>query len=297
MKRFKFRFARRLLWLLSHLPLSAAQQAGGSLGRVAWLLAGRSRKTTEVNIALCFPELAPEKRERLAKASLMETGKTIMEIPLIWERPVAECLAMIREIEGQELLDEALNSGKGLLLLAPHLGNWELAGLYFASRHRMAALYSPPHLPEFENYMVQVRGRSGSELVRGDRRGLARLISLLREGGIAGILPDQSPRGPGATYAPFFGIEARTMTLAAKLLRKSGAQALITYTERLPNAEGFRLVIRRCGPDIGAGDARLAATALNQAIEACVRSTPEQYQWEYKRFRHRPPGETTHYQD
>lgn len=144
----------------------------------------------------------------------------------MWESPVERCLDMIREIEGEELLEDYKDGKQGLLLLAPHLGNWELAGLFFASRYKMAALYSPPNQPGFESYMKAVRSRSGSDLVATDRRGIMRLFSILREGGVVGILPDQAPRREGGGFAPFFGIPAITMTLASKLAQKTGALPL-----------------------------------------------------------------------
>ncbi len=283
------------LKLAGRLSLPVAQRIGRVLGSLGWWLPSRSRKVTSANIELCFPELSRNERQHLVRSSLRHTGQTFMEIPLIWEWPVERCLGLIREIEGEELVTEALAGDRGMVLLAPHLGNWELVGLYFSSRYQMAALYSPPHIQEFEDYMVKVRGRIGSELVRGDRRGLARLVALLRNGGIAGILPDQSPRGKGITYAPFFNVEVRTMTLASKLVQKSGATPLMAFAQRLKDSEGFRLVIRRCEPGIDSADPVAAATAMNLSIERCVREIPEQYQWEYKRFRHRTPGEVNPY--
>ncbi|KPQ01927.1 MAG: lipid A biosynthesis lauroyl acyltransferase [Marinobacter sp. HL-58] len=286
----KATFLITALRLAGKLPLRGAQLIGRFLGMVGWLFKTESRKTTSTNLEICFPEYTEEQRQRMARSSLRHTGQTMMEIPLMWEWPVEKCLGLIREIDGEELLAEAKQGGRGLLLLAPHLGNWELTGLYFSSRYRMAALYSPPHIKEFEDYMIRVRGRMGSELVRGDRRGLARLISLLREGEVAGILPDQSPRGKGNAYAPFFGMEVRTMTLVSKLLQKSGAKPVVTYAQRLKDGQGFRLVIRECEPGIADPDPVVATTALNKSIENVVREVPEQYQWEYKRFRHRPTG-------
>lgn len=285
----------RILKLAGKLPLNVAQALGGFIGLLLWWFRTKSRHVTEINLGIAYPALPNDERQRLARESLKQTGQTIMEIPLMWEWPVERCLDLVREVEGEELLTRCREEGKGLILLAPHLGNWELAGLYFSSRYKMAALYSPPHLPEFEDYMIRVRGRLGSELVRGDRRGLARLITLLREGGVAGILPDQSPRGKTNAYAPFFGMDVRTMTLVAKLLQKSGAAVLLTYAERLPNAEGFRIVIRECEAGMADTDPVIAATALNASVEQAVRAIPEQYQWEYKRMRHRPPGQPNPY--
>ena len=291
----KASFLITLLGLAGKLPLRAAQLAGRLLGTVAWTFKTDSRRVTEINLSIAFPDYTDDQRHSMARSSLRHTGQTMMEIPLMWEWPVERCLGLIQEIEGAELLANAKKDGRGLLLLAPHLGNWELTGLYFSSRYRMAALYSPPNIKEFEDYMIRVRGRLGSELVRGDRRGLARLIALLREGQVTGILPDQSPRGKGNAYAPFFGMDVRTMTLVSKLLQKSGAKPLMTYSERLKDGRGFRLVIRECENGISDSDPLIATTALNRSIENVVREIPEQYQWEYKRFRHRVPGEINPY--
>ena len=295
MSKFKYYLIAGLLRMVSYLPLGAAQFIGKWLGLLAWKLGGRPKKITDINLDICLPELTEEQRRDLSRDSLAHTGMTALEIPLMWEWPVDKCLGLIKETEGLELVDEALATGKGLILLAPHLGNWELAGLFFSSRYKMAALYSPPHIKEFEDYMSRVRGRLGSELVRGDRKGLMRLMGILKEGGVAGILPDQSPRGKTNAYAPFFGMDVMTMTLVGKLVQKTGANVLVTYAERLPNGEGFKILVTPAEPGIGADDAVAGATALNQSVEKVVRMAPEQYQWEYKRMRHRPPGNPNPY--
>lgn len=284
------------LRLAGKLSFGMAQRIGRMLGTVGGWLPTRSRKVTTANIELCFPEMPEDQRRRLVRSSLRHTGQTFMEIPLMWEWPVEKCLALIREVEGLELIDNAIAEGKGVVLLAPHLGNWELTGIYFSSRYQMAALYSPPHMKEFEDYMIRVRERAGSTLVKGDRRGLVRMVSILKGGGIAGILPDQSPsKKSGYAYGPFFGHDVRTMTLASKLIARSGASSFTTFAERLKDSKGFRLVIRPTEPGISNDDPVEAVTALNLSVERCVREIPEQYQWEYKRFRHLTPGEVNPY--
>lgn len=295
MSKLKYFLIAGLLRLLGSLPLGLAQFIGKWLGLLGWHLGGKSRKVTDTNIRICLPELTPQQQRELSRDSMVHTGMTAAEIPLMWEWPVEKCLGLVKETRGLELVDTALASGKGLILLAPHLGNWELAGLFFSSRYKMAALYSPPHIKEFEDYMIRVRSRLGSELVRGDRRGLMRLMGILKEGGVAGILPDQSPRGKTNVFAPFFGMEVHTMTLVNKLIRKTGAHVLVTFAERLPDAKGFRLVVEEAAPGNGDTDPVTAATALNQSVEKVVRIVPAQYQWEYKRLRHRPPGEPNPY--
>ena len=142
----KASFLITILGLAGKLPLRAAQLAGRFLGTIAWTFRTNSRRVTEINLGIAFPDLTNDQHQNMARSSLRHTGQTMMEIPLMWEWPVERCLGLIREIEGEELLENAKKDGRGLLLLAPHLGNWELTGLYFSSRYRMAALYSPPHI-------------------------------------------------------------------------------------------------------------------------------------------------------
>lgn len=281
--------------LLSLLSLRNAQRLGRLAGTLVWKSGGRAADTTRKNLSACFPGLSGEESQQLARQSLQETGATALEIPLMWEWPVERCLDLIQEIEGEELLDEHQSRKQGLLLLAPHLGNWELAGLFFASRYKMAALYSPPNQPGLENYIKAVRSRSGSELVATDRRGIMRLFSILREGGVVGILPDQTPRREGGEFAPFFGIPAITMTLASKLIHKTGAVPLVTYAHRLPDGRGFKIVIRKAEAGMASKDMTESLTALNQSVEKCIAEAPELYQWEYKRFRRTAPGHTPVY--
>lgn len=288
---------RVLLWLIGHLPLALAQGLGRVIGLCLWAARDRTRRVTERSLTLAYPQMRESDRRSLARASLRETGKLIAEIPIMWESPVPRCLDLIREFQGQHLLDEARSEGRGVVLIVPHLGNWELLGLYYSTQFSMAALYSPPKMAEMEDYMSQVRGRGGSELVRADRRGVLRLFSILREGGVVGILPDQVPDASGGTYAPFFGINVLSMKLVSRLVQKTGARAVVTYCERLPDARGFRLVADDVDKALYEQDTDTSVAALNATVESVVRRIPEQYQWEYKRFRKRPPGQPNPYRD
>jgi KDO2-lipid IV(A) lauroyltransferase len=129
-------------------------------------------------------------------------------------------------------------------------------------------------------------------MVATDNKGVAELLRALRAGDISGILPDQVPDISGGVYAPFFGVPALTMTLVSKLQHKTGARVLLGVARRLQGAagHGFEIVFREPDPEIYAGDIPASLAALNRSIEALVSETPEQYQWEYKRFRRQPDG-------
>lgn len=272
-------------------PLRWIQGIGAAIGGLLWRLDRESARITRRNLELCFPRMDPEERERLAASSLREMGKTGLEMAMAWGWPAERALATIRNIQGAELVERARQEGRGLIFLAPHLGNWELVGLYLSSRFRMAALYDPPKLSGLEDFMIKVRGRMGSELVPTNKRGVLRLFQILRDGGVVGILPDQEPPLASGAFAPFFGIQANTIRLVSRLLEKTDAAVLCVYARRLPRGQGFELCFRAADPDIYSQDLTTSVAALNRSVERCVLEAPEQYQWEYKRFKRRPPGE------
>ncbi|EAQ97582.2 lysophospholipid acyltransferase family protein [Congregibacter litoralis] len=290
----KSRLIAFLLWTSSLLPLSVGRALGRGLGRGAWRVGGTPRRVTERNIGLAFPELSAAEQEKLARQSLEATGELAVEMGFVWNRPWHQVRAHILEIVGEEAVREALAEGQGVMMLGPHLGNWEIVGLHIAELGESVALYEPPHMQQLDNMVRTARQRSGSILVPTDARGLARLVKSLKKGGIAGILPDQVPPvEESGENSLFMGVPTFTMTLASKLLSKSGARAFFGFAERIPG--GFRLHYLPADEGIYSGDMQLSLKALNDGVEKCVRMAPAQYQWEYKRFRVRPRGPVDYY--
>lgn len=191
---------------------------------------------------------------------------------------------------GQEILDEALQQNKGVIMLAPHLGNWELCGLFLDSIRQSTYLYKPPKLEAFEEAMIGYRGRLGAKLAPTTAKGIAMLVKALGRGEIVGILPDQEPNWDSGVFAPFFGVDALTMTLVGKLANRTDARVLSIFAKRLNHGEGFEIVVANARPGIVDKDLEVAAKELNATIEECVQLAPSQYQWEYRRFKRQPDG-------
>src|SRR5690606_22857156 len=123
--------------------------------------------------------------------------------------------------------------------------------------------------------------------------GVRTLLKLLKDGGMLGILPDQQPKRGDGEFAPFFNIPALTMTLLPRLAERTGATVLCAYVKRLPTHEqGFEVHIEPAPDTVADPDPLIATAALNLALEHCIRSAPEQYQWSYKRFTIRPEGQS-----
>lgn len=279
-----------VLGLAARLPFAWVQALGGGLGWLSAWIPNEHRAITRRNLELCFPELDERERRALERASLVESGRTLTETVAIWLGPPSRA-HMVVEVEGETALRDALATGRGAVICSPHLGSWEMAGLYLGSRYPMTSMYRPPRKQAFEHIVRRARERTGARLVPTDAGGIRALYQGLKEGRLIGILPDQDPRDPDGAFAPFFGIQANTMTLVSRLAQKTGVPVFLTFAERLPRGRGFRLRIIPAPQGIDSPDLDTSAAALNRGVEQCVRLAPAQYQWSYKRFRTRPKGE------
>ena len=292
----KVALIRVLLTLCAYIPLSVTRALGRGLALVYWPFGGRSRKVAERNIALAFPELPAVEQQALAKHSLMATAELMAESGHVWLRSTAHVQSLIVSCEGEEQIREAVASGRGVVVLAPHLGNWEVVGLHVGMLGNLVSLYEPPKLAGLGKMIKKARERSGATLVPTDTRGLARLLKSVKRGNISGILPDQVPADVNAGQnTPFFGVEAFTSTLASKMIRRTGALVVFGFARRVPG--GFDIRYRSAEPDIYDDDLAVSLAALNRGVEGCVSHCVEQYQWVYKRFRVRPSNGPGVYDD
>jgi KDO2-lipid IV(A) lauroyltransferase len=291
----KDQLAPLIFKLLALLPLCILRALGSAAGSLIWLLNGRAAKVTRENIALCFPELSPAEHIRLARQSLKETAKTAMEAGAIWRNSWQWLQGKIVAMEGDEILRAKLAEGKGVLVLAPHHGNWEVVAPYLASVANLTAMYQPLDNPKMDELVLAGRSKLNITMAPTNRKGVMMLFKALQGGTIVGVLPDQVPAAEsGGQVAPFFGQPALTMTLVQGLIQRTGCAVCACYAERVEG--GFKLVVIEADAQIYSEDPLTSVTGLNASVAACVRRAPAQYQWEYKRFRGLPEPYSKRYQ-
>jgi KDO2-lipid IV(A) lauroyltransferase len=288
-------WATWLLSALSWLPLPLLHGIGAAIGWLFYLFPNRHRRIAERNISLCFPELDQQQQRGLLRRTMIETGKTLTEAPVMWCRKAHQLMRLVRKVSGLELMEKGIEHRKGVIIAGPHLGCWEFLGHYLAGQHPITNLYRPPRYIAFDTVMKQGRQRLGAKLAPTDVSGIKQLLKALKHGEMIGILPDQDPRKSGGVFAPLFGIQANTMTLLNRLANKSGATVLIGFAERLPWGKGYHIHLLPLPEAIGGTDVELSARLLNEGVERAIYLAPSQYQWSYKRFRTRPEGESSVY--
>lgn len=278
-----------VLRLMALIPLPVSRWLGKMIGMINYRFNTRAMKVSRANIEVCLPELTAEEQDSLVRQSLIETGRTMIETPAAWLASADRLSRWIKHVENEDVLDNAIAKGRGVIVLLPHLGSWELFNVWYARRGSLTALYSPPRQRYLVEVMRDIRHGFGNDLVPTNVKGIATLYRRLDEGKVITVLPDQVPAS--GVYAPFFDIDCLTDRLVPRLLQKTDASVVCVYVRRRADGDGFDVVFREADRDIYSQDIAVSAAALNASIEACVRDVPAQYQWEYKRFRERPAGE------
>lgn len=266
-----------LFRLLSRLPLSVIHRLGALLGQLTYLLSPSYRRHLRNNLV----QAGIDPTLRLPVAA--ETGKQMLELSRIWMRPLAEANAQVVEVVGRELLDAALQAGKGVVFLTPHLGCFEITAQYLSSFGDITVLYRPPKSAAAQELILMGRKRAQLHLAPADLSGVRALIKALKKGQMVGMLPDQAPKTGEGVWLDFFGRKAYTMTLAARLT-ETGAAVLMTWGERLPGGGGYRVHFQALTAPL-AGDTVARAQQINHEIETLIRQCPVQYLWGYNRYK------------
>lgn len=269
------------------LPYRATRIVGEAFGSIAYLARSRSARNTETNLRLCFPDMGDAQIRRLTRRSLQHTGRLLAEAGITFHWSEQKLNQLVTGVEGFQPLQEALERGRGVLVLVPHLGNWELFALHFG-HYGFTALYDPPKIRSLEGLIRDSRQRTGATLLPIGMQGVRGVLGALKEGRLVSLLPDQVPNPSAGIHAPFFGHPALTMTFAHRLIQSADPLVVIGACTR--QADGFRIGFTAADEAIYSESVEASVAAMNEAIERLVRSDPAQYQWEYKRFKRPPPG-------
>ncbi len=280
-----------VLKILSRVPLSVVHLIAWPLGLLLILIPNRQRHCARINVRICLPHLSVLQRQWIWMRSLIETAKTLLESPRLWLGKPDRVLQLIRKVEGLEAVKQAMKKGRGVIFIAPHLGNWEMIGQFCSHHFPMVLMYRPQKNKELDDIIRRGRERFGAQLVPSTRKGLSLLLKGLRENKSIGVLPDQNPGAGAGVYVPFFGIAANTPVFATRLASRTHAATFIITAERLAFGRGYHLHIEKASECLYDEDVATGAACMNRDMGKIILRRPEQYWWGYNRFRHRPEGE------
>ncbi len=283
-------FIKVLLLSLAHLPLTVLHKLGQGVGYLLFKFSNKTKRIATINIQHCFPHKSPQEQEKLLKDSLVETAKTFIETSAVWYRPKDKLCQLLHETDSVAPLKAVAQSARAAIVLTPHIGAWEMAGLYCAQLGPTTALYRPPRQASIAPIIQQGREHLGLKLAPTNQNGIRQLSRALKKHELVGILPDQDPGKNGGIFAPFFTKPANTMTLVSRLALKTQCPVFCIYAERLSRGRGYLIHCIEAPPELSNSDLETSVIALNGIVEKCVNHLPTQYQWGYKRFKNQPEG-------
>ena len=279
-----------LLRLLAVLPLWLLHPLGAAMGWLAFALSPTYRRRFLANAAVAGYGFAT------VRAAVAHAGRMVAETPRLWSsRRLPRCA-----VHGQESVERAWAAGRGIVFLTPHIGCFELsvqegARRWAAEHGDFTILYRPARKAWLAPIVAQARQRPGIQAVPTNLQGVRQMIKALRQGRAVGLLPDQVPPQGLGLWAPFFGRDAYTMTLAARLVQQTGAAVVLARCERLPWARGYALHLQTLAEPL-ASDLPTAVGQINGAMEQLIRACPQQYLWGYGRYK-QPRGSAARQQE
>lgn len=273
--------------VLGTLTIEEAGRAGRRLGAAAApVLASRAR-LARTNLERAFPERDPRERDDLLRAVFEHFGGLFFELVRAAEEPLEDLLARV-EVRNLDTARRAFGSGRGVLFVTPHLGNWEYAAVVAAALGcPMTVIARPLDNPLLEPLLAAFRTRSGNAVLPKADAG-REILRTLRRGGAIGILPDQHARPPDAVAVPFFGRPASTTTAVARLADRTEALVLTACCVRAAEGRWLLTFDDPLDPRALAPVEREPAaltTRINLALERQIRAFPSQWLWLHNRWR------------
>jgi KDO2-lipid IV(A) lauroyltransferase len=287
---------RLFVCVVQGVPVRLAVAVAGGLARVAYRVDRRHRAVAADNLRHAFPDLPPDRIDRLVRGCYRHLCLLVVEIILLPRKLAVTNWRRYATLENARPVLAALIDRRPTLIVTAHFGNWELAGytlgLLGFRTHAIARVLDNPHL---ERFLKRFRQRTGQTIIA-KKDDFDRLEGVLRAGGKVATLADQDA-GPRGVFVDFFGRPASAHKAVALMAVEFGARMLVVGVPRVAEADAAGVFAYRivCEDVIdpaeyaGRPDAVRAITQrYHAALERVIRRHPEQYFWLHRRWKTRP---------
>ena len=201
-----------LLKIWGLMSFAMAQYVGWIIGSILSFFNTNITQVINTNIKLCFPKLSNSHRKKLIRNSVRQACITGSEIPAILFKSPKKLLNKINKIYGEDILQTSYKKGRGVMVLGPHLGCWEIGAMYYSKDYPTAMLYTPPKIKILDKLIYKARSRLYSKMAPASHIGVKILLKAIKDKKIVAMLTDQVPAGNAGSYINFFNIPAKTMT-------------------------------------------------------------------------------------
>lgn len=276
-----YRFFQGFVFVIRNLPFSLTSHLGKGLGLLTYYLSTRERRIAVKNVDAC--PLLNDDPKKIAKESFKHMGLSAVEFIKATQLSRSKLLSMVR-IEGREHIEAAFTKGRGVILITPHLGNWELLGIILSlSGYPLSPLVKTQQGNAFDQFVNDHRKHFGMRPIPVGFT-LRPVLGALKENRMCAYVMDQNP-GQSGIEAEFLGRKARIARGAALVAQKTGAQVLAGSIIRIgPWRHLVKInpieLVRTENPT---EDIRRYTQLFSEHLSARIMEAPEQWLWSYKR--------------
>ncbi|MEI9532872.1 Kdo(2)-lipid IV(A) acyltransferase [Moellerella wisconsensis] len=282
-----------LLYILTLLPYPIIYWMGTRLGRLSRHLLKSRVNIADRNLALCFPNMSLSERQKLIQQNFESVGMGIFETGMAWFWPDWRIQRWFT-IKGRENIQQAQQTGRGILVIGVHFLTLELGARIFGILNPGIGVYRPNDNPLLDWLQAWGRVRSNKSVI--DRKDVKGMVRNLKQGEILWYAPDHDYGPKNSVFAPFFAVDKAATTVGTSILLRLANPLIIPFTpRRLSHAQGYELIIQPAVEDFPMKDEVTAAALINQVVEKEIMQAPDQYMWLHRRFKTRPPGEPSLY--
>ncbi|MGK9026342.1 Kdo(2)-lipid IV(A) acyltransferase [Proteus mirabilis] len=284
-----------LLYLLVLLPYPVIYWLGTRLGRLSKVFLKKRVQIAERNLELCFPDMPKNEREALVNKNFESVGMGLFETGMAWFWPDWRVKRWFK-ISGRENIQKVQETGQGIIVVGIHFLTLELGARIFGMLNPGIGVYRLNDNPVMD--WLQTWGRLRSNKFMLDRKDVKGMIRNLKAGEILWYAPDHDYGPRKSVFAPLFAVDKAATTTGTYILVKTSHPALIPFTpKRLPEAKGYELIISPAVADFPIDSEENTAIAMNKVVEQEILRAPDQYMWLHRRFKTRPPGEASLYNE
>jgi KDO2-lipid IV(A) lauroyltransferase len=268
-----------IIRLLQYLSLRNIQGFGAFLGLLAYIGSSsyRTRLKTHLNQAASIYSFTPNPWEAAKGAGMM-----LADSLWIWAHPL-EALALT-QTPNWEVVTEAINEGKGIIVITPHIGAFEIIPRVLAKYFPATILYRPAKQSWLSEIIEKGRAHPKMNFAPANLQGVRELAKALHRGECVGLLPDQVPGVGDGVWVKFFGRHAYTAVLPAKIAQRKNIPTVYFSAARLDKGKGWIIEVERMKEEFS-DNPTIAATQLNKELEKVIIKFPNQYLWGYNRYK------------
>jgi len=274
------------LTLLSLISLKNIHFLGELMGFLLSILPNSARNNTKINLKLCFPNSSDQEIKVLTRKSLKETSRSLLESGKSWITFPKTGVSNIIQVEGMKLVSESLVQDRGAILFTSHLGNIEVLISFLAENFKCTIPYTPAKIDAVDELMKRARLLMGAEMVKADSGGVKSALKALNRGEIIIMASDQVPKKKSGIISNFFGTPALSVSLVSSLATRTDSPCHSVSCIRLKKGKGYKVIFSERIEKLNTLGVPEGVNLMNTELEECIMKAPEQYAWEYKRFKH-----------